>query len=131
HRGDPEPLRDRVTCSRSWSYCSWPSGASGLRSSDPYSPVGALPEEPVSNLSRFAAPVLIAMSLAVTPLHADHPKAFGPGFGTASPIYALGNSINVTYYGWEETTVFGHTLWAFTAAEYAANLGGDCYSALG
>lgn len=96
------------------------------------SPAGASPEVPVSKLSRLASLLLVAPAFVVAPLHADDPvKAFGPNFGLASPIYALGNTINVTYYGWEETTVFGHTLWAFTAAQYAANLSGNCFTALG
>lgn len=82
----------------------------------------------MSKLSRIAAPLAIAACTATAPLHADHPKAFGPGFGLATPIYALGNVIDVTYYGWEETTVFGHTLWAFTAAQYTTNLGANCFT---
>lgn len=85
----------------------------------------------MSKLFRVAAPLAFVALTTAAPLRADHPKPFGPNFGLANPIFALGNVIDVTYYGWEETTVFGHTLWAFTAAQYAANLSGDCYAFLG
>lgn len=77
---------------------------------------------------RVAAPLALAILTVAAPVRADHPKAFASGFGLASPIYALGNVIDVTYYGWEETTVYGHTLWAFTAAQYNANLAANCYT---
>jgi len=76
---------------------------------------------------RISATIAITVVATAAPLRADHPKAFAPGFGLATPIYALGNVVDVTYYGWEETTVYGHTLWAFTAAQYAANLGANCF----
>jgi hypothetical protein len=66
----------------------------------------------------FAAPALRAD---------DPPKAFAPDFGVASPIYALSGSIGVTYYGWEGTTVFGHTLWAFNTQQYTENLSVGCF----
>lgn len=49
-------------------------------------------------------------------------------FGMTSPILATGDPITVSYYGWENTTVYGHTLWAMTAAEYATNQGSNCYA---
>lgn len=75
---------------------------------------------------------LAALStLVAVPLHADDPaKAFAPDFGVTTPFYALGNSINVTYYGWEGTTEFGHTLWAFSAADYQENLANQCFWSL-
>jgi hypothetical protein len=85
----------------------------------------------VSKLFPVSAAFAVLAVTAAAPLHADHPKAFAPSFGLASPIYALGNVVDVTYYGWEATTVYGHTLWAFTAAQYAANLDADCYGFLG
>jgi hypothetical protein len=107
-----------------------PDGASGLRLSRPLGrhPNWRFLEGSVFKPSHIAAPLVIATALIATPARADHPKAFGPTFGLASPIYALGNVIDVTYYGWEETTVYGHTLWAFTAAQYEANLGANCFS---
>jgi hypothetical protein len=94
----------------------------------PRAPTRRFFEVPVSKLSRITSPLLLVATTIASPLHADHPKAFEPGFGLATPIYALGNVIDVTYYGWEATTVFGHTLWAFTAAQYNANLASNCFT---
>lgn len=73
--------------------------------------------------------MLVATTLLVAaPLRATDPgKAFAPDFGVASPFYALSNTVTVTYYGWEGTTVFGHTLWAFSAAQYGSNLASGCF----
>ncbi len=71
--------------------------------------------------------VLATMMLASTPAHADDPKLFGPDYGLSAPIVATGSNLVVSYYGWEATTVFGHTLWAFTAAQYQANLANQCF----
>lgn len=55
------------------------------------------------------------------------PKAFPTDFGLSTPIWAVSPIIGITYYGWEGTTVFGHTLWAFNAQQYATNLASGCY----
>lgn len=68
------------------------------------------------------------MALAASPLRADDPpKAFGTDFGLSAPIIATGSNLTVTYFGSEGTTVFGHTLWAFTAAQYDANRTNQCF----
>lgn len=80
-------------------------------------------------MSRSLSLLVAASLVSAAPLRAeDPPKAFAPDFGLASPIYAVSGTIGVTYYGWEETTVFGHTLWAFTGAQYASNLGAGCFA---
>jgi hypothetical protein len=62
-------------------------------------------------------------------VRADDPaKAFGTGFGLASPIFALSGTIGVTYYGWEGTTLYGHTLWAFTGDQLLANASDGCFA---
>ncbi len=71
----------------------------------------------------------VALLTLAGPLRADHPKLFGPTFGMSSPILAAGSSLFVSYFGWENTTVYGHTVWAFTAAEFSANAsGGTCFA---
>lgn len=68
------------------------------------------------------------MALAASPLRADDPaKVFGTDFGLSAPIIATGSNLTVTYFGSEGTTVFGHTLWAFTAAQYEANRTNQCF----
>jgi hypothetical protein len=68
------------------------------------------------------------MAIVATPALADDPdKPFGTDFGLSTPIIATGNNLVVTYYGSEGTTVFGHTLWAFTAAQYQANFANECF----
>jgi hypothetical protein len=49
-------------------------------------------------------------------------------FGTTSPLIATGDPITVSYYGWENTTVYGHSLWAMTTTQYDANLGTGCFA---
>lgn len=73
---------------------------------------------------------LLSLALLLAPATAradDPPKAFEPDFGLSAPIYALSNSIEVTYYGWEGTTTFGHSLWAMSADQYSSNLGAGCF----
>jgi hypothetical protein len=80
-------------------------------------------------MNRTGSLFLATTLIAAAPLRAvDPPKAFPPDFGLSTPIAAISNTIGVSYHGWEGTTVFGHTLWAFTAAQYAANAAGGCYS---
>lgn len=55
-------------------------------------------------------------------------KPYSITFGLASPIVATGNVVTASYFGWEETTYYGHHIYAMTAAEYAANLGNNCFA---
>ena len=78
-------------------------------------------------MTRLLAALTLSLIVAA-PLHADDPaKAFAPDFGSSAPFYALGNTVDVTYYGWEGTTVFGHTLWAFSADDFLANSTNQCF----
>lgn len=79
-------------------------------------------------MARTRYALIAAMALLATPAFADDPdKAFGPDFGLSTPIIATGSNLVVTYYGSEKSTVFGHTLWAFTAAQYQTNLANECF----
>jgi hypothetical protein len=63
-----------------------------------------------------------AILLTTTPARADDPESgFPTDFGLATPLVATGNNMVVSYFGWGETTVFGHTLWAFTTEQLVAN----------
>jgi hypothetical protein len=79
----------------------------------------------VSTSIRVLAALLVAAPATV--LADDPPKAFPQDFGLPSAIWAVSPTIGVTYYGWEGTTVFGHSLWAFSAQQYADNLSTGCY----
>ncbi len=73
---------------------------------------------------------LILVALATVPLgqaRADD-KPYSITFGLASPIVATGNVVTASYFGWEETTFYGHHIYAMTAAEYAANQGNNCFA---
>jgi hypothetical protein len=77
---------------------------------------------------RSIAQLTLIGTLAAAPLRADDPpKAFATNFGLSGGIVATGNQITATYYGWEATTVFGHTIWAMTASEYSQNLTNNCF----
>ncbi len=92
------------------------------------SPPCRRPETRGSTVTRPIRLLATLMVFAAPALRADDPpKAFAPDFGVASPIYALSGTIGVTYYGWEGTTVFGHTLWAFSAQQYSQNLAAGCF----
>jgi hypothetical protein len=79
-------------------------------------------------MARTHTALIAAMALLATPAFADDPdKPFGQDFGLAAPIMATGSNLLVTYYGSEGTTVFGHTLWAFTAAQFQNNLTNECF----
>lgn len=72
-----------------------------------------------------------ALAILAAPARADEPKLFPPDYGLSTPILAGGSSLLIQYYGWENTTVFGHTLWAFTQTEFDANSaagGGNCFA---
>ncbi len=81
------------------------------------------------NISRAVlGAAVMAMTIAGT-MRADDPKSsFPTDFGLASPIIATGHTVWVDYYGWEETTVYGHTIWAMTTTQYAANKANDCFA---
>lgn len=77
---------------------------------------------------RQSALLAAATLLLASPARAVDPgKAFAPDFGTSSPFFSLSNTVTVTYYGWEGTTVFGHTLWAFTASQFGSNSANGCF----
>jgi hypothetical protein len=60
---------------------------------------------------------------------ADDPaKTYGTTFGLSSPILSNGNDLLFTYYGWDETTIFGHTLWAMSLADFNYNVANDCFT---
>lgn len=89
---------------------------------------GTEPEDTMAIRLRSAAHLSLIGLLAAAPLRADDPpKAFPTNFGLSGAILATGNQVTATYYGWEATTVFGHTIWAMTAAEYSQNLTGGCF----
>ncbi|HRP08344.1 MAG TPA: PEP-CTERM sorting domain-containing protein [Gemmatimonadales bacterium] len=75
---------------------------------------------------RIAISTLL-LAVVAAPLHADHPKAFPEDFGISSAFFALGNTVEVSYHGWEATTVYGHTLWAITQAQYDDYRGNGCF----
>lgn len=66
-------------------------------------------------------------TLAAAPARANNP-AFPTDFGLSGAIVATGSQFTATYYGWEATTVFGHTIWAFSVAEYNQNLADGCFA---
>lgn len=80
------------------------------------------------NISRAVISAAAMAAITVGTVRADDPKPFPADFGLASPIIATGNTAWVHYYGWEETTLYGHSIWAMTGTEYTANLGTDCFS---
>jgi hypothetical protein len=80
---------------------------------------------------RLRPALLLVALLLPSVLRADDPepgKAFTPTFGVSSPIFALTGTIGATYYGWEGTTLYGHTLWAFTNAQLQANAAAGCFA---
>lgn len=78
-------------------------------------------------IGKVAQGMAMMTVLAAGTVRADDPKPFPADYGLASPLIATGNTVWATYYGWEETTVYGHTIWAMTGAEYAANRASDCF----
>ena len=78
-------------------------------------------------LTQFARSLALATLLAsAAPLGASGQLPMN--FGMTSPILATGDPLTVSYYGWENTTVYGHTLWAMTTSDYTNNLGSNCYA---
>lgn len=78
---------------------------------------------------RAWATVLTITVLGTGRARADDPtKTYGPGFGISNPILSNGSDLLFTYYGWEQTTIFGHTIWAMTVADYNANRSNDCFT---
>lgn len=71
-------------------------------------------------------------TVAAVSLRADDPpKTYASNFGLTGGILATGNQVTASYYGWEATTYFGHTIFAFTAAQYNQNLANDCFGWIG
>ncbi len=69
--------------------------------------------------------VAAGMLLTAAPAYAD---GYPTDFGIAAPITATGNRLTFSYYGWESSTVYGHTIWAMTTTEYDANKANNCFS---
>lgn len=69
---------------------------------------------------------LAALLGGASSARADGP--FPPNYGLASPLLASGSSLQVSYYGWENTTLYGHTLWAMSSSDYISNLGSACFA---
>lgn len=61
------------------------------------------------------------------PLRADPIKTYGQNFGLTSGLFATGPSFSISYFGWEATTYYGHTIFAMTASEYAADKANKCF----
>ena len=78
----------------------------------------------LSTYARFLA--LTALLVPMTPQGAS--GQLPANFGTTTPLIATGDPLTFSYYGWENTTVYGHTLWAMTVADYSNNLGSNCYA---
>lgn len=77
------------------------------------------------------SPLARALALAALLASTSPSGAVGQlpmNFGTTAPLIATGDPLTFSYYGWENTTVYGHTLWAMTAADYSNNLGSNCYA---
>jgi hypothetical protein len=82
----------------------------------------------MKNMSRAAFGVAVLAATVVGPVRADDPKPFPSDFGLAAPIIATGNTVWVDYYGWEPTTIYGHTIWAMTQDQYDMNVANDCFA---
>jgi MYXO-CTERM domain-containing protein len=78
--------------------------------------------------SRIVAVLTLLAATAAAGAQGQVPKTFPTTFGLASPIVATGDQIVATYFGWEQTTVFGHEIFALTGAQYSADLANDCFS---
>lgn len=77
--------------------------------------------------SRFVVAGLLALA-PMSRAAADPPKPYSVTFGVSTPIVAAGNQITASYFGWEETTFYGHRIYAMTASQYSANLTNDCFA---
>lgn len=89
---------------------------------------GAGPGAMMRKLSQTFFLLAILGFVVATPLRADDPpKTYADNFGLSGGIVATGNQITATYYGWEGTTVYGHTIWAMTAADFDLNLTNNCF----
>jgi hypothetical protein len=86
------------------------------------------PEDMMRTTLRTITLLTLIGTLAAAPARADDPPhAFPADFALSGAIIATGSQFTATYYGWEGTTYFGHTIWAFTTAQYNQNLAGGCF----
>ncbi len=69
--------------------------------------------------------VVAGTALTAAPARAD---GYPADYGMAAPVIATGNRLTFTYYGWESSTYYGHTIWAMTTTDYAANKSMGCFS---
>lgn len=84
-------------------------------------------------LSRRARLIAALFATAMTGLGAQvQAHAYVDDFGIEAPFLAPSNSalnpLLATYYGWEATTVFGHSIYALTVSQYATDLANGCFS---
>ena len=94
----------------------------------PVTTTGSEPEAKMRTLARSITLLSLIGTLAAAPLRADDPpKTYATNFGLSGAILATGNQITATYYGWEATTYYGQTIWAFTGDQYAQNLANGCF----
>lgn len=86
-------------------------------------------------LSRSARLIAAVLVTALGSLQAQtpvQPHAYANDFGIEAAFLAPNNSalnpLIATYYGWEGTTVFGHSIWALTLADYNTDLANGCFA---
>jgi hypothetical protein len=76
-------------------------------------------------LTAFLSAFALAGAGGQVPVQAH---AYVDDFGVEVPILAPGNSLIATYYGWEATTYFGHTIYAMTVDQYTTDLNHGCFA---
>lgn len=54
-------------------------------------------------------------------------QTYPTDFGLSYALLAGSTEVSMHYFGWEASTVYGHTIWAFTTDQYAQNLANDCF----
>ena len=79
-------------------------------------------------VSRIAVLLTLVVASAAVGVQGQVPKTYSTTFGTPAPLIANGDEVIATYFGWEQTTVFGHDIFALTDAQYAADLANNCFS---
>ena len=79
-------------------------------------------------LSRIASLLTLVAATTAVGVRGQVPKTYSTTFGLASPLVATGDEVIATYFGWEQTTVFGHEIFALTGAEYQADLANKCFN---
>jgi PEP-CTERM motif len=88
-------------------------------------------QESIDVVSRRTRLIAVLYAAGLTGLGAQipvQPHAYVDDFGVEAPFIAPSNQLIATYYGWEGTTVFGHSIWAMTVDQYNADLANGCFS---